>query len=48
MDYKVRSFDDQKGSLLVEFIGHGFYNIDIPIVNNAFISGNDLEQYIQG
>ena len=33
---------------MVEFIGHGFYNIDIPIVNNAFISGNDLEQYIQG
>ena len=48
--YKVLSFDKYSGSLVVQFAENmAPISIDVPLDNdNLFISGQVLEQYIQG
>jgi hypothetical protein len=48
--YKILSFDKNSGSLTVKFAENmAPFNIDVPLdANNLFITGEELEQYIQG
>lgn len=47
MKYVIRSFDEVKGSVVVDFEGLGKLNIDLPIENNAYPEGEALEAFIQ-
>ena len=48
--YKILSFDKYTGSLVVQFAENMTpVNIDVPLNNdNLFITGQELDQYIQG
>jgi hypothetical protein len=48
--YKIVSFDKNAGSLIVKFAEDmAPLNVDVPLdTNNLFITGQELEQYIQG
>jgi hypothetical protein len=48
--YKILSFDKYTGSLVVQFAENMTpINIDVPLNNdNLFITGQELDQYIQG
>ena len=47
--YKVLSFNKDLGQLIVEFaVGMQPLAIDVPIKNGLFITGAELEEYVQG
>ena len=51
MQYKIRDFNAATGSLLVQFYTADFpdglmYNVDVPLVNGEFISGQALDDHI--
>lgn len=48
MNYQIKSFDSSFGSIVVEFEGNLLYNIDIPIENGQYITGDALNSYISG
>lgn len=52
MNYEIKSFNRITGSALVRFWTNAFpdglsYNVDIPLVNGAYITGVALEAHIQ-
>lgn len=48
-DYKVVGFKQDSGQLIIEFaVGMPPLSIDVPIKDGAFITGEELEAYIQG
>ncbi len=51
MNYKIIGADSRSGSLLIKFYNDGYpnglvYNVDIPIENGQFVSGEALEAHI--
>jgi hypothetical protein len=47
--YKILSFNKELGQLIVEFaVGMQPITIDVPIKNGLFITGAELEEYVQG
>jgi hypothetical protein len=49
MDYVIKEFNKATGQLLVEFaVGMHPLAIDVPIKDGLFITGSELEEYIQG
>jgi hypothetical protein len=47
MNYKIRFFDKEKGSIVVEFDGVGTFNIDLPIEDSKYPEGEALHNLIQ-
>lgn len=52
MNYEIKAFDKATGSTLVRFWTDDFpagliYNVDIPIVEGAYLSGSDLDTHIR-
>lgn len=52
MQYEIKAFNKQTGSALVRFWTEAYpdgltYNIDIPVVSGAYLSGGALEDHIQ-
>lgn len=47
MNYIVRSYDRNTGSISVEFEGCGVWNIDLPITDGKYPEGEELEHCIQ-
>lgn len=51
MEYKVLDFNQMTGTLLVNFFTTNYpeglnYGVDVPVVGGAYISGEDLHDYI--
>lgn len=46
MNYVIRSFDPNTGSVVVDFENVGRYNIDLPIENGKYPEGDALDTYI--
>ena len=47
--YKILSFDENAGQLTIEFAqGVSALTIDVPIKNGLYITGEELDTYIQG
>lgn len=51
MNYKIIGADNRSGSLLIKFYTDGYrdgliYNVDIPIENGQFVSGDALDAHI--
>ena len=44
-DYIIRSFDKNFGTIVVEYKGYNI-NIDLPIVDQKYPEGDELDQYI--
>ena len=47
MNYKILAFDPQQGTITIEFEGHEAYAFNAPFINGNYLSGQDLENYIQ-
>lgn len=47
MNYVIKSFDAEKGSIIVDFEGVGRYNVDLPIEDNKYPEGDALGAFIQ-
>jgi hypothetical protein len=45
-NYIIRSFDQTRGSIVVEYEGHNI-NIDLPLVNGLYPTGAELDNHIQ-
>lgn len=48
MQYVIRSFDASLGQITVEYDNQWVYTIDLPIEDNQFPVGEQLEAVIQG
>jgi len=47
--YKILNFDETSGQLIIEFAqGAAPLTIDVPIKDNLYITGEELDTYIQG
>jgi hypothetical protein len=47
--YKVLEFNKNSGQLVIEFaVGMAPLTIDVPLKDGLFITGTELEEYIQG
>jgi len=47
--YKVTNFDETTGQLIVEFAqGMAPLSVDVPIKNGLYITGEELNTYVQG
>jgi hypothetical protein len=47
--YKVLEFNKNSGQLVIEFaVGMAPLTVDVPIKDGLFITGAELEEYIQG
>lgn len=47
MDYVIRAFNQEKGQIVVEFAGKWTFAIDLPVQNNLYPTGEELEAVIQ-
>lgn len=48
-DYKVLEFNEATGQLVIEYaIGMAPISIDVPIKNGLYITGEELNSYVQG
>lgn len=47
MNYKILAFDPQQGIITIEFEGHEAYAFNAPYINGNYLSGQELENYIQ-
>jgi len=47
MEYIIRNFDRTNGQITVEYAGKWTYAIDLPVKDNAFPIGEELELIIQ-
>lgn len=48
IQYKIRGFNRDNGSIVIEFADFAPINVDIPIENNRYIEGEALDTYIKG
>lgn len=48
LNYTIRGFDEQTGSITVEFHDVGTWNLDLPIENGMYPEGEAFEKFIQG
>ena len=48
IQYKIRGFNRDNGSIVVEFADFAPINIDLPIENNRYMEGAYLDTYIKG
>lgn len=47
VEYKIKTFNRSTGSILVDFVGLGVYNIDLPISEeNKYPEGEELNSFI--
>lgn len=47
--YKILEFNKNSGQLVIEFaVGMAPLTIDVPLKDGLFITGTELEEYIQG
>jgi hypothetical protein len=46
--YKIRSFNRDNGSIVVEFMEFPPFNIDLPIKNGRYPEGDALDTYVKG
>lgn len=48
-NYKIISFNETTGQLTIEYaVGMSPIAVDVPIVNGLYITGAELDSYIQG
>lgn len=47
MDYIIRDFNKKTGQIVVEFAGKWTFAIDLPVENNLYPTGEELEKVIQ-
>ena len=45
--YKIINFDPQQGLITIQFEGYEAYAFNAPFINGNYLSGQDLENYIQ-
>jgi hypothetical protein len=48
IEYKIRSFNQTTGSIVVEFMDFTPFNIDLPVENGLYPEGEALDAYIRG
>ena len=47
-NYKIRSFNQTTGSIVVEFMDFPLFNVDLPVENGRYPEGEVLDTYIRG
>ena len=48
VNYTIRGFDENNGSITVEFHDLGTWSLDLPVENGKYPEGEALETFIQG
>lgn len=48
IQYKIRSFNSDNGSITIEFADFAPISVDLPIENNRYMEGEALDTYIKG